>query len=412
MSTSSTVSPSNWRTPALVLVAGCLIAMIGFGIRSSFGLFLEPMTSANGWDRQTFGLAMALQNLCWGLAMPFAGALADKYGSRYVLAAGAVVYALGTCGMAVSTSWMSLQLTGGVLAGLGIAFTSFSLAMAAMAKTVGPERRSFALGLGTAAGSAGQVVFSPIGHLFIQSFGWQPALFILAGFSALVLVLAMVLPTDPGAKGEADFGQTMGEALREAAAHRGFVLLAIGFFVCGFQVAFITVHFPAYVHDLGLPAHVGAYSLALVGFFNIIGSFLAGLAGQKWSKKNGLAFLYIVRSITVVGLLLLPKTEFNIYAFAAIMGLFWLATVPLTTGVVAQVFGARYMTMLFGIVFVSHQLGSFMGVWLGGYVYDKTGSYDTVWWWSVAFGVAAAIIHLPIDEQPLARLRQQAQAPG
>ncbi len=412
MTLENAVHRSTWRTPVIILTAGCLIAMIGFGVRSSLGLFLEPMTTAHGWDRQTYALAMAIQNLLWGLGMPFAGALADRYGPRWVLVAGAIAYALGIWGMANSTSAMSLHLTGGLLAGTGVAFTSFSLAMAAMAKAVGPERRAFALGLGTAAGSLGQVLFSPIGLGFIEAFGWQNALFILASCLMIVVLLAFVLPTDTAAKGEVDFGQNVGSALREAIVHRGYVLLALGFFVCGFQISFISVHFPAYVLDLGLPAHVGAYSLALVGLFNIIGSFFAGIAGQKWSKKYGLAVLYFVRSLAVLGLLLLPKTALGLYLFSAVMGLFWLATVPLTTALVAQVFGARYMAMLFGIVFLSHQLGSFLGVWLGGYLYDKTGSYDTIWQLCIALGFAAALIHLPIDEKPLARLSTAAPPPG
>jgi MFS family permease len=404
MTAEHTVPSSAWRSPVIVLAAGCLVAMIGFGIRSSLGLFLEPMTTEHGWDRQTYALAMAIQNLLWGLGMPFAGALADRYGPRWVLVGGAIAYAAGIWGMAVSTSGLSLQLTGGLLAGTGVAFTSFSLAMASMAKVVGPERRSFALGLGTAAGSAGQVIFSPIGLGFTNAFGWQTALFLLGGFMVLIIVLAFVLPTDTSAKGETDIGQSVGDAFREAIVHRGYVLLALGFFVCGFQISFITVHFPSYVLDLGLPAHVGAYSLSLVGLFNIVGAFIAGIWGQRYSKKIGLASLYFVRSLAVVGLLLLPKTEFSLYAFASVMGLFWLATVPLTTGLVAQVFGARYMAMLFGIVFLSHQIGSFLGVWLGGYLYDTTGSYDMIWWLCIALGFAATLIHLPIDDRPLQRL--------
>ena len=409
MTETSLARTQTWRTPVVVIVAGCLIALVGFGIRGSMGLFLEPMSTANGWDRQTFALAMAIQNLIWGLGMPFAGALADKYGPRWVLVGGSLAFAAGLWGMSEADGGMGLYMTGGVLTGVGVAFTSFSLAMAAMAKVVGPEKRPLALGLGTAAGSAGQVLFSPIALGFISAFGWQSALVILAGFMVLILALAFVLPTDTSAQGEADFQQSIGQALQEAMAHRGFVLLSLGFFVCGFQVTFIGVHFPAYIFDLGLAPHVGAISLSLIGLFNIVGSFMAGIAGQRWSKKNGLAWLYFVRSLTVVALLFLPKTEITIYAFAATMGLFWLATVPLTTAIVAQVFGARYMAMLFGIVFLSHQLGSFLGVWLGGYLFDTTGSYDVVWWMCVAFGLLAALIHLPIDERPLSRLTASAR---
>jgi len=394
----------GWRTPLVVIVAGCLIAMVGFGIRSVFGLFLEPMTVAHGWDRSTFGLAMAIQNLLWGVGVPVAGMIADRYGPSRVLAAGAVVYAVGVWGFAHAGTAFELHLFGGVLTGLGVAFTAFSLAMAAMAKVVGPERRSLALGLGTASGSFGQVVFSPLGQAFIHQFGWEPALGYLAMSALLVIPLAFVLPNIQAPKGETMHNQSLGQALREASSHRGYVLLTVGFFVCGFHVAFITVHFPAYVTDLGLDPAVGATALALVGFFNIAGSFGSGMFGQRFSKKTGLAWIYFLRSIAIVGLLLAPKTDLTIYLFAGSMGLLWLSTVPLTTGIVAQVFGVRYMATLFGVVFLSHQLGSFLGVWLGGYLYDTVGSYDGVWWAGVALGLAAAMIHVAIDEKPLARL--------
>jgi MFS family permease len=408
MSTATAPSSApSWRTPLVVLVAGCLIAMVGFGVRSIFGLFLEPMTVAKGWDRETFALAMALQNLLWGMALPVAGALADRYGPPRVLAVGALVYAAGVWGMAEAESGLALHLFGGVLTGLGVAFTAFSLAMAAMAKAVGPERRSLALGLGTAAGSFGQVVFSPLGQGFIAAFGWQPALLILAATTLVIIPLAFVLPGDTSAKGEAHSDQTIVEALREATGHRGFVLLTLGFFVCGFHVAFITVHFPAYVKDLGLAAEVGAYSIAVVGLFNILGSFLSGVAGQRWSKKFGLSFIYFARAIAITALLLAPKTEVTMYLFSAVMGILWLSTIPLTTGIVAQVFGARYMATLFGIVFFSHQIGSFLGVWLGGRLYDTMGSYDPMWWAGIVLGLLAAVVHLPINERPLARLAAQ-----
>ena len=400
----------GWRTPLLVIFAGCLIAMVGFGVRSVFGLFLEPMTVAKGWDRETFALAMAIQNLLWGIGVPVAGALADRYGPARVMILGALVYAAGVWGMAGADSDQALHVFGGVLTGLGVAFTAFSIALASMAKVVGPERRSLALGLGTAAGSFGQVVFSPLGQAMIAQFGWQPALLILAASALIIVPLAFVLPRDPGVTGETVAEQSIGQALREAGGHSGYVLLTLGFFVCGFHVAFITVHFPAYAKDLGLGAEVGAYSIAIVGLFNIFGSFLAGAAGQRWSKKCGLSAIYFARAIAITALLLAPKTELTLYAFSAVMGILWLSTVPLTTGIVAQVFGVRYMATLFGIVFLSHQVGSFLGVWLGGRLYDATGSYDSMWWAGVALGLLAAAVHLPINEKPLARLSARVPA--
>jgi len=394
----------GWRTPVIVLIAGCMIAAVGFGVRSSFGLFLDPMTSTRGWDRETFALAMAIQNLLWGLGVPVAGALADRYGPPKVLIAGGIMYFAGVWSMAHAESAVALHLSGGILTGLGVSFTAFSIALAAMAKVVGPEKRSLALGLGTAAGSFGQVVFSPLGQAFISSYGWQDALLMLAVTSLIIIPLAFMLPSGAAARANEGPDQSVRQALNEALAHRGYVLLTIGFFVCGFHVAFITVHFPAYVSDLGLPVQVGAYAIALVGLFNIAGSLMAGAFGQRWSKKMGLSGIYFVRAIVIAALLLAPKTEITIYLFAAAMGILWLSTVPLTTGIVGQVFGVRYLATLFGVVFFSHQLGSFAGIWLGGYLYDTMGTYDPVWWAGIALGLLAAAIHLPIDERPLGRL--------
>lgn len=398
------VKQQGWRTPVRVIIAGSLIAMIGFGVRSIFGLFLEPMTVARGWNRETFALAMALQNLLWGLAVPFASALSDRFGPSRILSIGALLYGAGVWGMATTSSVIGLQLFAGILTGLGVAFSAFSIALAAMAKVVGTERRTWVLGLGTAAGSFGQVLFSPLGQLFITEYGWYVALLLLAASVLIIIPLAWVLPSSNDAAESANRQQSLGQAIHEATHHRGFVLLNLGFFVCGFHVAFITVHFPSYVRDLGLAPEVGAYSIALIGVFNIFGSFLSGAAGQRWSKRYGLSLIYLARAIVITALLLGPKTELTIYLFAASMGILWLSTVPLTSGIVAQVFGVHYMATLFGIVFFSHQIGSFMGVWLGGYLYDITGSYNGVWWTGVILGVAAAVIHLPINERPLKRL--------
>ncbi len=396
---------SSWQSVPVILIAGCLIAMIGFGIRASFGLYLEPMTNANGWTREIYGLAMALQNLFWGLGLPIAGALADKHGTGKVIIGGAILYALGVWGMAESDGVLLLQLTGGVVVGLGIAFSAFTLAIAAMVRAVGPERRSLVMGVGTAAGSMGQVVFSPVSQGFIAAFGWFNALVISAMIILIMVPLAFCLPGSSGSEEAGEQGnQTLRAAVIEALSHKGYVLLTLGFFVCGFHVAFITVHLPAYVKDLGMDPLIGAYCIALIGIMNIIGSIGSGVAGQKWSKKYSLSTIYLGRSVVTLALLMAPKTPLVMLLFAAAMGILWLSTVPLTTGIIAQVFGIRYMATLFGIVFVSHQLGSFMGVWLGGRIFDETGSYDGMWWASVALGIFAAMVHLPINEKPLTRL--------
>ena len=385
----------------MVVGAGCLISLIGFGARSSFGLFLEPMTVAHAWPRETFALAMAFQNLLWGLGLPIAGAIADRRGAVGVIAAGTMLYAGGTLAMASAESGTALLIAGGVVVGLGMAFSSFSLALAAMARVVGPERRSFALGVGTAAGSLGQVVFSPVVQGFIVNYGWSLALTLLATMIMAMLPLAFVLPGNPTADrndGD-DFGLTA--ALTEALNHRGYLLLTSGFFVCGFHVAFVVVHFPAYVRDLGFDATVGAYAIAILGLFNIMGAFLSGVAGQRYSKRLSLCWIYAGRALVITWFLTAPMSASTVYLFSAAMGVLWLSTVPLTTGIVAQVFGPRYMATLFGVVFLGHQLGSFTGVWLGGRIHDLTGSYELMWQLAVALSVFATLIHWPIDEKPL-----------
>ncbi len=392
------------RSIVFVVLAGCLISMLGFGARSSFGLFLEPISAARGWGRETFALALAVQNLMWGIAVPFASALADRFGPSRVLAAGALTYAAGTWGMTVSETALMLNLYAGVLTGLGVALASFSIALAAMVRVVPAEKQSFVLGIGTAAGSLGQVVFSPLSQRLITDVGWEGSLIFLAASVLLILPLAFVLP--PGAEfgDDSPVKQSIGDAVAEALRHRGYLLLTAGFFVCGFHVAFISVHLPAYVRDLSLDPGVGGWAIAVIGLTNLVGSVAAGLAGRRWPKKVSLAGIYSLRAVAILMLLMLPKTATTIYLFAACMGFLWLSTVPLTSGIVAQVFGARYMATLFGIVFFGHQLGSFTGVWLGGYLYDRTGSYDAMWWLGIALSLVATALHLPINERPLARL--------
>ena len=387
-----------------IIAAACLITFIAFGVRFSFGLYLEPMTSANGWSRETFALAMAIQNLLWGVAVPVAGMIADRYGTARVVVVGGVLYSAGVAGMALSDSGLALYLSGGILVGLGAAFCSFSLVLAAIARIIGPERRSLAFGLGTAAGSFGQVVFSPINQALISNFGWYDSLLLMSVVSLVLVPLAFSLRGGSVSR-EPVSDQSLTEALGEAMSHRSYLLLTAGFFVCGFHVAFITVHFPTYVTDLGLPARAGAYALSLVGLFNIIGSLISGAFGQRYPKKVGLSGIYFGRALVICGFLIVPASELNVYLFAASMGLLWLSTVPLTTGIVAQIFGIRFMATLFGFVFLSHQVGSFLGVWLGGLIHDRTGSYDAMWWAGIGFGLFAAIVHLPINDSPLARLR-------
>ena len=401
--TSANVSPGR-ITVLAVIAAACLISLIGFGIRSSFGLYLEPMTTDNGWSREFFALALAIQNLLWGLGVPVAGAIADRYGTARVVALGAAVYAVGVAGMAMSDSGLALYLTGGILVGLGVAFCSLSLVLATIARVIGPDRRSLALGLGTAAGSLGQVVFSPINQALISRYGWYDSLLVMSVVALVLVPLAFSLRGGPQPGGESASDLGLAKALGEAMSHRSYLLLTAGFFVCGFHVAFITVHFPAYVTDLGLSARAGAYALSLVGLFNIFGSLMSGAFGQRYSKKVGLSAIYFSRALVMFGLLLAPASELTIYLFAASMGVLWLSTVPLTTGIVAQMFGLKFMGTLFGIVFLSHQLGSFTGVWLGGVLYDRTGSYEAMWWAGVCLGLFAAVVHLPINDRPLARL--------
>ena len=396
----------RWQTPIVVLLGGCLISLIGFGARSSYGLYLGPITESLGWSRETYALAMALQNLFWGLCLPIAGILADRYGPVWVISGGALVYAVGTFGVTIVDTAVGLHLMGGVLVGTGVAFTAFSLATAAMLRVVGVERRTFVIGLCTAAGSVGQVLYSPITQGMISGYGWPIALIVTAVSVCLIVPLAFTLPSDPRVRNENVVHTDSFGAIREAFAHRGFMLLTAGFFVCGFHVAFITVHLPIYVADLELAPMVGALAISLIGIFNIFGSLLSGAFGQRFSKKLGLSGIYALRALVLTIFLLSPKTTEVIYLFAASMGILWLSTVPLTAGLVAQVFGIRYMATLYGFVFLSHQIGSFIGVWMGGYIYDLTGSYDLMWQAGILLGLVAAVIHLPIDEAPVARLRR------
>lgn len=384
--------------PLLVIViAGCILAAVTNGIRNSFGLFTLPVTLDLGISRETWGLAMAIQNLAWGIAQPFAGGFADRYGTAKVLVAGLFLYATGLVLSAYSPSGGVLYLTAGVICGVGFAAAGFSIVMAAFGRNVPAEKRSFIFGIATAASSFGQFLFAPVSQGFISAFGWQTAFIYLAALVALVVPLTIALRgRTNSAPGHADL--PFMQALARAWGHGSYRLLVIGFFVCGFHLAFINVHLPAYLVQCGLPAESGSWSIAIIGLFNIIGSLSAGYLGSRVPKQLLLATIYFIRAIAIALFMLFPVTELTAYTFAAVMGLMWLSTVPLTAGLVSLFFGPRYMGMLYGIAFLSHQVGSFVGVWLGGYVYDATGSYSLVWYLSIMLGLASAAIHLPIKE--------------
>jgi len=385
--------------------------MLSMGIRHGFGLWLLPITAEQGWSRQTFSFAIAIQNLSWGVFGIFAGMLADRFGAFRVLVLGAVLYALGLVGMALShTSWLFV-LTTGLLIGAAQAGTTFAVIYGVIGRQVPAERRSWAMGVAAAAGSFGQFLLVPIEGWLILSFGWQEALLILAAVVLLIAPLAWGLREPVLGAGGAPVAreQSIMQALREAARYRSFQLLMAGYFVCGFQVVFIGVHLPSYLKDFGLAPHVASYALALIGLFNVIGTYAAGALGQRLAKRKILAFIYLARSVTIVLFLLAPLTPLSVYLFAAVMGLLWLSTVPPTNALVAQIFGVAHLSMLAGFVFFSHQIGSFLGVWLGGLLYDQTGSYDVVWLLAIGLGLLAAAVNWPINEQPIRRGPQRLQ---
>ncbi|PWC54772.1 MFS transporter [Azospirillum sp. TSO22-1] len=406
MSTSTPVADraSGWRTPAIIIVCGCLIAMLAFGPRSSMGLFIGPLTETRGWGRDVFGLAMAIQNILWGAGGPFAGALADRYGPAPVLAGGGLLYAAGLALMSVADTQLTLHLAAGVLIGLGLAGASFGIVIAGFSRLVPAEKRSWSMGIATAAGSMGQFLFAPMGQAFIAGYGWQTALLLLGASMLLVPLLASAFIGSGAAHNSkvAVTGANVGfaEAIRQAFRHRSYVLLVTGFFVCGFQLAFVTTHLPPYLTAAGISPGLAAWALALIGLFNVAGSYTSGVLGGKMSRRTLLVANYFFRGVATAVFLLLPVTPASVIVYAAVMGLLWLSTVPPTSGLVALMFGTRYLGMLYGFAFFSHQVGAFIGVWLGGVLYERTGSYDVVWWLSVALAMFAAIVHWPIAEQP------------
>lgn len=396
---------AGWRTPLVIIVCGCVIAMLTFGPRSALGQFLTPMSLTYGWGREVFSLAIAIQNLLWGLGQPFAGAIADRFGTIRVLCGGALLYAAGLALMAYSSTPGVLHLSAGMLIGFGLSGCSFNLVIGAFGKLVPERMRGLAFGAGTAAGSFGQFLFSPLARALIDQFDWHIALLVFAAGMLLILPLSLALRTpraeSGGAAGIAN--QSLTQALSEAFGHRSYVLLVLGFFTCGFQLAFVTVHLPSFLVDRGLSNEVGAWTVGVIGLFNVIGSLTSGWLMSRMPKRYILSIIYFLRAVSIVAFITLPMSPLSALIFGAVTGLLWLSTVPPTSGLVAVMFGTRWLAMLFGFAFFSHQVGGFLGVLLGGIAFEATGSYDLVWWLSVFFGVASAVINLPIIEKPVLR---------
>jgi MFS family permease len=393
---------ASWRTPTVVLVSGGVILTLAMGIRHGFGLFLQPVSADMHWGRETFALALAVQNLVWGITQPFAGMLADKYGTARVVLAGAILYALGLAWMAHPSSELTLIISAGLLIGTGLSGVTFSVIAGALGRAFPPEKRSMALGISAAAGSFGQFALLPFTQTLLSHVGWVGALVALSAVALLIAPLAATL-VERRAAAAHTFKQSASEAMSEALGHRGYVLLTVGFFVCGFQLVFIGVHMPAYLADHGMPAHVAVTALALIGLFNIFGTYATGWLGTRMPKRYILSTIYFARAAIIALFVLLPLSPTSVYLFAAVLGLLWLSTVPPTNAIVATIFGVRYLAMLSGFTFFSHQIGSFLGAWLGGKLYDTTGSYDVVWYLTIALGIIAGLINLPIDEKEIAR---------
>ncbi|MDA8447644.1 MFS transporter [Paracidovorax valerianellae] len=394
---------------AQVLMCGAAIVTLSMGIRHGFGLWLQPITQDMGWTRQSFALAIAIQNLAWGCFGIFAGMAADRFGAFRVLIGGAVLYGLGLVGMALSPTPTLFALTAGVLIGAAQAGTTYAVIYGVLGRQIAPEKRSWAMGVAAAAGSFGQFLMVPVEGQLIVRLGWQEALLVLSAFVLLIVPLAFGL-REPGFQGRAagQRSQTVVQAMGEALRYPSFLMLTAGYFVCGFQVVFIGVHMPSYLKDHGMSPQVASYALALIGLFNVFGTYIAGTLGQRNPKRYILAFIYFARAVVITIFLLVPLTPMSVYVFSAVMGALWLSTVPPTNATVAQIFGVQHLSMLGGFVFFSHQIGSFLGVWLGGYLYDTTGSYDVVWYLSIGLGVLAGLVNLPVKEGPIHRAPQPA----
>jgi MFS family permease len=394
-----------WQSIPLIIVCGCLIAMLNFGPRSTLGFFLTPISSANGWGRDVFGLAIAIQMLLWGAAQPFVGAIADRFGPVLVLSVGALLYAIGLSWMVFAATPGAMYLSAGVLVGFGLAGASFTVVIGAFGKLLPLEWRTLSFGLGTAASSFGQFLFSPLAVALNDVFNWWTTLLMFAGVVLLImpLSLALAVPRNTETAAQRAAQQSVGAAFAEAIRHPSFILLVLGYFTCGFQVFFVTVHLPAYLVDRGLSADLGAYVIAVIGLFNIIGSIGVGYLANLMPKRYILALIYFLRAVAVGAYIVLPPTTATSIAFGAVMGLLWLSTIPPTQALVAVMFGTRWLTMLAGFAFFSHQVGGFVGVWLGGVLFERTGSYDVLWLLFIVLGILSALINLPIKEQPVVR---------
>jgi len=397
------MATSFWRTPLVVLICGGLIITLAAGTRHTFGLYLPPMTMELGWSRETFAVAIAIQNLIYGIATPFTGMIADKYGAHRVLMTGAFVYGLGISLMGFSETGWQFTLSAGLLVGLGLSCCGWAIVFGVIGRVYPPEKRTLALGIASAAGSFGQFIMLPYGQTLINHFGWQNSLLIFALTVLLIVPLAGALREDKTTQAGRFHQQSVSEALREALSHRGYLLLCSGYFVCGFQILFISIHFPAYLIDQRMAPETGMKALALIGLFNIFGTYTFGWLGNRLTKKYVLAALYFSRSALITVFLLAPMTPLTVYLFSAAIGFLWLGTVPLTSGLIAHIFGPRYLSTLGGISFLFHQVGSFLGVWTGGLIFDALGSYHLMWIVTIALGVLAGLVNLPIDDRQLVR---------
>ncbi len=397
------LATSNWRTPLVILICGGIILTLSLGTRHSFGLYLQPMTIDLGWSRQTFAIALAIQNLVYGIATPFAGMIADRLGAARAIIGGTLLYALGMVLMAYSTSGWEFSVSAGLLVGAGLSCSGFATVFGAIGRAFPAEKRTMVLGIAGAAGSFGQFLMLPYGQTLITHLGWHSALLISAATLLLILPLSAAMVENIGGRAVDASKQSIPEALREAFGHGGYMLLCSGYFVCGFQLMFISVHFPAYLIDQRMTPHTGMMALALIGLFNIFGTYMWGWLGQHYTKKYVLSALYFIRAVVFAVFIMLPLSPATVYLFSAAIGFLWLGTVPVTSGLIAHIFGVKYLATLTGIAFLFHQVGSFLGVWIAGYLFDSTGSYRLMWLLTIALGVLAALINLPINEKPVVR---------